>query len=131
MWPYTRQFLLPTLAVTLAVGLFLWTPSLWPAGQQAGQASPAPGDGPTADARSESLRDRGVMRGAASAGALAEPAAAPALSQVGPQANGSQLLGWQVERVEDTKIFSLGGDRSLRLDGADRPHIAYGGKRLY
>lgn len=47
-----------------------------------------------------------------------EPAAAPAST-------------WQVEPVDLAKSFSLMSTRSLALDGADHPHIAYGGNGLY
>ena len=39
--------------------------------------------------------------------------------------------GWTTERVEDGKAFWNMPDRSLALDTAGRPHIAYGGDHLY
>jgi len=39
--------------------------------------------------------------------------------------------GWLVECVDCPKYFSNMTDRSLRLDAAGHPHIAYGGDHLY
>jgi hypothetical protein len=47
----------------------------------------------------------------------------------GPEAEAS--AGWVIECVDCPKSFSGMTDRSLRLDGAGRPHIAYGGDHLY
>jgi hypothetical protein len=43
----------------------------------------------------------------------------------------SLASNWHVECVDCPKQFSYMTDRSLRLDGDGRPHIAYGGKHLY
>ena len=39
--------------------------------------------------------------------------------------------GWTVERVDYSRTFDDMTDRSLALDGAGHPHIAYGRDHLY
>ena len=38
---------------------------------------------------------------------------------------------WQIHCADCPKLFEEMGDRSLRVDAAGRPHIAYGGDHLY
>ena len=47
------------------------------------------------------------------------------------QATSARADGWVIECVDFSKLFSEMTDRSLRLDAAGHPHVAYGGDRLY
>jgi hypothetical protein len=47
------------------------------------------------------------------------------------QAVVAQSSGWEIEVVDDGKLFSWMTDRSLRLDAQGDPHIAYGQDHLY
>lgn len=38
---------------------------------------------------------------------------------------------WAIQCVDCPKHFNSMGNRSLRMDSASRPHVAYGGDRLY
>ena len=46
-------------------------------------------------------------------------------------ANSTASLGWVIECVDCPKYFEEMSDRSLRLDAAGHPHIAYGSDHLY
>jgi hypothetical protein len=46
-------------------------------------------------------------------------------------ASASFAQTWEIEVLDDGKQFSDMTDRSLRLDAAGRPHIAYGADKLY
>ncbi len=48
-----------------------------------------------------------------------------------PTAGGTGAAGWQIMRVDAPHQFTGMRDRSLALDAAGRPHIAYGGDFLY
>ncbi|MCS6845875.1 MAG: BNR repeat-containing protein, partial [Caldilineales bacterium] len=50
----------------------------------------------------------------------------PSLDPQSPQG-----VTWHIQRVDAPKAFSNMRDRSLRLDAAGRPHIAYGLDHLY
>ncbi len=58
---------------------------------------------------------------------------APALSgaDVATPAAPDLPPGWSVECVDCPRYFENMTDRSFRLDGADHPHLAYGGDALY
>ena len=45
--------------------------------------------------------------------------------------NGPDAYAWDIQRVDAPKYFEPGGDRSLRLDAAGHPHLAYGADALY
>lgn len=53
------------------------------------------------------------------------------LSLVAPWATAARADTWIIECVDCPKYFRDMSDRSLRLDGADRPHVAYGGDQLF
>jgi hypothetical protein len=46
-------------------------------------------------------------------------------------AHAATAYDWEIEVVEDGKLFSEMTDRSLRLDAQGHPHIAYGEDHLY
>jgi uncharacterized repeat protein (TIGR01451 family) len=54
----------------------------------------------------------------------------PVLLQAG-QEQPSQAGGWTIDCPDCPKLFSSMTDRSLRLDAAGRPHVAYGQDHLY
>ena len=67
-------------------------------------------------------------RGAGRSGAGGEEGEMPS-----PLASGAgpQTASWTIECVDCPKLFSNMTDRSLRLDHAGHPHVAYGQDHLY
>ena len=61
----------------------------------------------------------------------AEAAERPGAVQPGPAAAHPSAMTWHIERVDAPKWFYDMTDRSLRLDAAGHPHIAYGADHLY
>jgi len=55
----------------------------------------------------------------------------PLLGLLAFQATPAVADGWVIECTDCLKQFSNMTDRSLRLDAAGHPHIAYGGDHLY
>ncbi len=77
-----------------------------------------------------------VLLLAAGVSAQVNPAAAlPSSSPEEPLAGAPAPLlpqaNWSIEPVDAPRYFALMGDRSLALDAAGNPHIAYGGDALY
>lgn len=58
---------------------------------------------------------------------------APALSAASLATPSAPTLppAWEIECVDCPRYFENMTDRSFRLDGADKPHLAYGGDALY
>ncbi|MBI4675170.1 MAG: hypothetical protein HY741_26310 [Chloroflexi bacterium] len=64
--------------------------------------------------------------------AAASPVAPPTPTlAMRPAEESAASLTWNIQSVDAPKQFSEMGNRSLRLDAAGRPHIAYGGDHLY
>ncbi len=61
----------------------------------------------------------------------AEAAERPGAVQPGPAAAHPSAMTWHIERMDAPKWFYDMTDRSLRLDAAGHPHIAYGADHLY
>jgi len=53
------------------------------------------------------------------------------LAPLALQATPAVADGWVIECADCPKLFSSMTDRSLQLDTAGHPHIAYGGDHLY
>ena len=62
---------------------------------------------------------------------LAAVQSAPAVEAARSATESGTSDGWVIECVDFSKLFSEMTDRSLRLDAAGHPHVAYGGDRLY
>ena len=64
---------------------------------------------------------------------VATAPSALATAGVSPQPEPAPLAGsgWQTEQVDAPKTFHFLGNRSLVLDSAGHPHLAYGGDHLY
>lgn len=61
------------------------------------------------------------------------PSTAQQLTSLPPLGPGAALttLTWNVETVDQAKLFRAMGDRHLALDAAGHPHVAYGDDNLF